>query len=357
MPPYLDRLSLRVCWTNFNRYYANALAGTIANSSPRIKRNGEPLRRSHITANALPATCRKSRRTESRTVRRNSWVLDAKNEGNRKRTSHRCLDMVRMHQGLSLRWPNYRKQLSNGGFAWSKGGSDDRFVTQYIATGFGHLQHLKVLLATSASLQTVKWPNAVAYPDKRLKEDYDKLEKAAKLTENNTAIWSNIVYAFPKPATPAETMTAYNFYRKQAQQYWLPQTVDAGYDSTGAEQNRWKSISPPGTLCLFAKCTTSERNGHVLVRTEHPGLLFLVRTRWNPAIADRNIYRSNQRYQSCWSDENLVAETKTNTELAYHQGHCRRPCFTVVWQWTDSIKYTGCYYSPAIIPINSKDRR
>jgi uncharacterized protein YfaS (alpha-2-macroglobulin family) len=30
-------------------------------------------------------------------------------------------------------------QSTNGGFVWFKGGPDDRYMTQYIITGIGHL--------------------------------------------------------------------------------------------------------------------------------------------------------------------------------------------------------------------------
>ncbi len=36
-------------------------------------------------------------------------------------------------------------QTSGGGFVWFKGGPEDRYITQYILTGIGHLQHLKAL--------------------------------------------------------------------------------------------------------------------------------------------------------------------------------------------------------------------
>ena len=36
-------------------------------------------------------------------------------------------------------------QSSNGGFVWFKGGPDDRYMTQYIVTGIGHLKKLNAL--------------------------------------------------------------------------------------------------------------------------------------------------------------------------------------------------------------------
>ncbi len=228
--PYLTDYPYECAEQTFNRYYANALAGTIANSSPRIK---EMVSRWQAAAkddaaNAFASNLQKNEELKAVLLEETPWVLDAKNEAQQKKNIALLLDMVRMHQGLSSSLAKLQEaQLPNGGFAWFKGGSDDRFVTQYIATGFGHLQHLKALPATSASLQTVM-TNAVAYLDKRLKEDYDKLVKSkAKLTENNIG-YLQIQYLymrsfFPKLAIPAETVTAYNFYRKQAQQYWLPQ--------------------------------------------------------------------------------------------------------------------------------------
>ena len=41
-------------------------------------------------------------------------------------------------------------QSPNGGFVWFKGGPDNRYMTQYIVTGIGHLKKLNALAFFSA---------------------------------------------------------------------------------------------------------------------------------------------------------------------------------------------------------------
>ena len=68
-------------------------------------------------------------------------------------------------------------QSENGGFVWFKGGPDDRYITQYIVTGIGHLKKLKAI----AESQNEKLKNilstAIPYLDKKIKQDYDDLSE------------------------------------------------------------------------------------------------------------------------------------------------------------------------------------
>ena len=117
-------------------------------------------------------------------------------------------------------------QSSNGGFVWFKGGTDDRYMTQYIATGIGHLRKLNSL--TGDNYQTIKTiiDKAVPYLDKKIKEDYDNLIKyKAKLSSNNlSSIQIQYLYMrsfFPEYKIAAASQTAYNYYTGQAKKYWL----------------------------------------------------------------------------------------------------------------------------------------
>ncbi len=86
-------------------------------------------------------------------------------------------------------------QSSNGGFVWFKGGPDDRYITQYIITGIGHLRKLNAL--TGDTYQKIKpiVDKAIVYLDKKIKEDYDNLiSSKAKLSNNNLSEYSNSVF-------------------------------------------------------------------------------------------------------------------------------------------------------------------
>src|SRR3569832_2106810 len=65
----------------------------------------------------------------------------------------------------------------NGGFVWFSGGPDDRYITQYIVTGIGHLKKLKGIAAGQDDKLKAILTTAIPYLDKKIKEDYDYLVK------------------------------------------------------------------------------------------------------------------------------------------------------------------------------------
>ena len=120
-------------------------------------------------------------------------------------------------------------QSSNGGFVWFKGGPDDRYMTQYIVTGIGHLKKLKAYYKRQEEKLKSILNNAIPYLDKRLKEDYDNLIKYKVNLSDNHLGYTAIQYLymrsfFPEYTVAKETQTAYNYYRGQAQKYWLSQS-------------------------------------------------------------------------------------------------------------------------------------
>jgi hypothetical protein len=120
-------------------------------------------------------------------------------------------------------------QSSNGGFVWFKGGPDNRYITQYIVTGIGHLKKLNALPAFQQNELKTILNKAIPYLDKMLKKDYDDLIKyKTNLKENNlSTIAIQYLYMrsfFPEYSIAKETKTAYNYYREQSKKYWLSQS-------------------------------------------------------------------------------------------------------------------------------------
>ena len=73
------------------------------------------------------------------------WVLEAKNESEQKKNIALLFDMIKMsEQQFNSAYDKLKQmQSSNGGFVWFTGGPDDRYITQYIVTGIGHLKKLR----------------------------------------------------------------------------------------------------------------------------------------------------------------------------------------------------------------------
>jgi len=156
--------------------------------------------------------------------------LQAQNEAQQKKNIALLFDIVKMGSQLTSSIEKLKEMQSpNGGFVWFKGGPDNRYMTQYIVTGIGHLKKLNAIPASQQNQLKSILDKAIPYLDKLVKEDYENLVKQkSNLKENHlSAIAIQYLYMrsfFPEYIIPKETQTAYNHYREQAKKYWLTQS-------------------------------------------------------------------------------------------------------------------------------------
>ncbi|MEI9807371.1 MAG: hypothetical protein WDO16_05520 [Bacteroidota bacterium] len=148
--PYLMEYPYDCAEQTWNRYYANSLATMIANSSPKIKEVfSKWLESSNVsgdTEGALLSNLQKNQELKSVLLEETPWVLQAKTEAEQKKNIALLFDMVKMSTQLNGSYEKLKQmQSSNGGFVWFQGGPDDRYMTQYIVTGIGHLKKLKAI--------------------------------------------------------------------------------------------------------------------------------------------------------------------------------------------------------------------
>ncbi|HMG67083.1 MAG TPA: alpha-2-macroglobulin family protein, partial [Chitinophagaceae bacterium] len=140
--PYLMEYPYECAEQTWNRYYANSLASMIANASPRIKEIFEQWKTKDTSA--LLSNLQKNQELKSVLLEETPWVLDAKSEEQQKKNIALLFDMVKMSQELNGSLDKLKQmQSENGGFVWFTDGPDDRYITQYIVTGIGHLKKLK----------------------------------------------------------------------------------------------------------------------------------------------------------------------------------------------------------------------
>ena len=225
--PYLMEYPYECAEQNFNRYYANALAGFVANSTPKIKAVFEKWRIQDTAA--LLSNLQKNEELKSALLQETPWVLDAQNENQQKKNIAILFDMVRLSKEKTNTLNKLKEmQSSNGGFTWFKGGPDDRYITQYIITGIGHLRKLNALSKEDDAAIKPVVDKALPYLDARLKEEYDNLIKyKVKLSGNNLSN-SAIQYLymrsfFPQTETAPASKTAIKYFTAQSTQYWLSQ--------------------------------------------------------------------------------------------------------------------------------------
>ena len=223
--PYLMEYPYECAEQTFNRYYANTLASFVSNSNPKIKAVFEKWK--NLDTAALMSNLQKNEELKSALLQETPWVLEAQNEALQKKNIALLFDMVKMSAEQEKAFNKLKEiQLDNGGFSWFKGGRDDRYMTQYIITGVGHLRKLGAL--NSSNYENVKAivDKAVPYLDKKIKEDYDDLIKyKVKLSNNNTS-FQQIQYLymrsfFSEIKTAASSQKAVDYYKGQIKKYWL----------------------------------------------------------------------------------------------------------------------------------------
>ena len=226
--PYLMEYPYDCVEQNFNRYYANVLASYISNSTPKIKAIFDQWK--NTDSSALLSNLQKNEELKSALLQETPWVLQAKNEQEQKKNIGLLFDMVRMAKEKTNTYNKLNQaQLPNGGFAWFTGGRDDRYMTQYILTGIGHLIKLNALQSIDYSLLKPITDKGLVYLDERIKEDYDYLvTHKIKLNQNNLSyIAIQYLYMnsfFEDHKINDKSKKAYQYYFNLAKKYWLPQS-------------------------------------------------------------------------------------------------------------------------------------
>lgn len=209
----------------WNRYYANALATTIVQATPRIK---EILRqwKNQDTA-ALLSNLQKNEEIKSVLLQETPWVLEAKTEAAQKQNIALLLDSVRMNRELSATLELLRQmQTANGGFVWCIGGPDDLYITQYIVTGIGHLKKLNAIGKASETAIAAILQKALPYLDRKMKDDYDGFLKSKTDLKKQHVGYLHIQYLymrsfFADTPIPQASINAVNYFRQQAKMFWM----------------------------------------------------------------------------------------------------------------------------------------
>ncbi|UEG51270.1 alpha-2-macroglobulin [Ferruginibacter lapsinanis] len=226
--PYLMEYPYECAEQTFNRFYANTLATHISNSMPKIKAVFEKWK--NVDTAALMSNLQKNEELKSALLQETPWVMEAQNESQQKKNIALLFDMVKMSTEAEKAIAKLKEmQSSNGGFVWFKGGPDDRYITQYILTGIGHLKKLNALPVEENREALLIVSEAIPYLDKKIKEEYEYLVKhKVNLAQNNLS-YTAIQYLymrsfFSEYKISANVQTAYTYYRDQSKKYWLGQT-------------------------------------------------------------------------------------------------------------------------------------
>lgn len=257
--PYLMEFPYECSEQVWNRYYANALASKIANSSPRIKEIFDQWKT--LDTAALLSNLQKNQELKTALLEETPWVLEAKTEEQQKKNIALLFDIVKMTNELRGNLSKLKELMNdNGSFPWFKGGYDDRYITQYILTGIGHLKKLNAITKEQEDDISTIINDGLNYLDRKIKEDYDRLLKnKANLTRDQIGdIHIQYLYMrsfFPERRVLQASQTAYNFYRKQAQQFWRTKSKYL-QGMTALALNRTNDKTTPSAIITSLKETS-----------------------------------------------------------------------------------------------------
>jgi hypothetical protein len=219
--PYLIEYPYECAEQVFNRFYANALASKILNSSPRLAQVFATWRTTDTAA--LLSNLQKNQELKSILLEETPWVLQGKSEEEQKKNIALLFDLDRMGRELTAAMDKLREmQSADGGFVWFKGGRDDRYITQYILTGIGRLQQLQAVPAALATKVKEMVSAALPYVDGQVVLDYARAAKMAAGGMRELPVQYLYMRSFFNDyGIPGNVLPAVSYYRKKAQQGWL----------------------------------------------------------------------------------------------------------------------------------------
>jgi uncharacterized protein YfaS (alpha-2-macroglobulin family) len=224
--PYLMEYPYECSEQTFARFYANSISSNIANSKPKIKAVFDSWKSS--SPDAFLSNLEKNQELKSLLLEETPWVLDAKDESERKKRVGLLFDLNKMSYELSRAQTKLLKsQTPNGGWSWFEGMPDDWYITQHIVTGMGHLDRLGVKKIREDYNLWNAVKKAVYYCDNRMREEYEEIKRWNKDWDKEDHLgYMAIQYLYARSyfkelPVDSRNKTAFSYFEKQAQKYWL----------------------------------------------------------------------------------------------------------------------------------------
>jgi len=223
--PYLMEFPYECAEQTFNRFYANALASHLVQVSPALQAIFEKWKNSDTTA--LFSNLQKNEELKSVLLQETPWVLQAQGEAQQKKNLAILFDLIRMRTELKSAFDKLRQmQTESGGFAWFKGGPENRYITQYIISGIGKLLKLK---AIPTELQVAFHKiivDGIVFLDKQIKLDYEMQMRGPAQPLNPIQIQYLYMRSFfPEITVPGNVFDALNHFRKLSIEKWTEESV------------------------------------------------------------------------------------------------------------------------------------
>ncbi|ULC60202.1 carboxypeptidase-like regulatory domain-containing protein [Flaviramulus sp. BrNp1-15] len=262
--PYLMEFPYECNEQTFSRYYANALASHIANSNPRIQEVFNQWKSQDV----LISNLEKNEELKSILIQETPWLRDAQSETEQKKRIALLFDLNKMNNELESAFKKLENnQMESGAWSWFNGGRENRYITQHIITGFGHLSILGV---TSSAVETSQMiEKAIKYLDSQFIKEYKDIRKYdAKVDLNKDHLsYTQLHYLymrsfFPEIEKSKEVQDVITYYQTQIQKYWLSRSLYAkGLMALVSHRNKDSKTASKILKSLKETSITSEELG------------------------------------------------------------------------------------------------
>jgi uncharacterized protein YfaS (alpha-2-macroglobulin family) len=222
--PYIMEYPYECAEQTFSRYYANALAATIVNKTPRIRQIFD-LWKTFDGGEALMSNLEKNRELKQVILEETPWVAQAKSETERKKRIGLLFDLNRMSSEMSRTFNKLKNmQHGDGGFPWFEGQLSNRYITQHIVAGMAHLEKLDAAWENNSAEAAQMIERGLSFLDKEVLHDYEVLidGKSNREEQHISSLQLHYLYAcsFSGHRHSGKQKEAFDFYLEQAGRFW-----------------------------------------------------------------------------------------------------------------------------------------
>ena len=215
--PYLMEYPHECTEQTFNRLYANALARTIANGDPKIRRIFDQWKNTP----ALESPLQKNQDLKAVMIEETPWLRQADSESQARKNVGILFDDNRLNYETEATLRKLTEmQLNDGSWPWFPGGHGNDYITLYITTGFGRLRHLGADINVAPAIRSLQRLDAW------MTEEYERIQKWPE-PEKYVPSSTDALYLYGRSfflkdmAIGPQHRTAIEFFLKQARKFWL----------------------------------------------------------------------------------------------------------------------------------------
>jgi uncharacterized protein YfaS (alpha-2-macroglobulin family) len=215
--PYLMEYPYECTEQTFNRLYANALARTIANSDPKIRRIFDQWKNTP----ALESPLQKNQDLKAVMIEETPWLRQADNESQARKNVGILFDDNRLNYETEATLRKLTElQLGDGSWPWFPGGRGNDYITLYITTGFGRLRHLGADINVAPAIRSLQRLDAWMTEEYVRIQTWPEPEKYVPSSTDALYLYGRSFFLKDMAIAP-QHKPAIEFFLKQSRKFWL----------------------------------------------------------------------------------------------------------------------------------------